>query len=543
MRRCTFCAIVLLTCVTITKAQLLHDVIHVEVDLYPSEIRPLGKTFSVRTVSQELREEFTGIALQGFTDSELLFGLVRFFEDEVWGEWQRLYVVRSATDEAFLAAYRGKHVRNASEFELLFQVDSSSYGLRFLSAGSFDARRDGIDELDREHLRVKRTSDFLIQAPHIRLRTEWRAQPFRGSPVRLNRPSYDYMTLHHTAGFSAKTLADGLEQVRRIQEFHQTGRGWSDIGYQFLMDQEGRLYQGRPFLNDAVPFDQGPTLVQGAHVGGANRGNIGVSLMGCYHPSEGTGCQDKMTSEAIDSLVVMFGFLSERYGVDPDEMRGHRDFNATSCPGENNYQLLPDFRLQVEDLLLHGNKFLGEGTITARLNQSGDVSIDWEFTMDNGIREFIVQRRMEDNRVVEIARGQGAVNGSSTDLPGTGRHRYELLVLGEGGGGMVLSTVEIIVETSITTSILAQSFPNPASSEAVVRYFLQDESGIVRINVYDLTGRIVLEGENQYRESGQWHVATLDTSALSDGVYMYRITVDGFASTVFKASRPLIILQ
>ena len=509
--------------------------------MYPSGIRYLGKTTSVRTVSQTLRDEFTGIALQGFTGSESLSGMVRFFKDGAWGDWQPLYTVRSATDEAFLAAYRGEQVLDASRFELLFQVDSS-YGVKFLSAGTFDARRDGVDELDGGEIKVERSGDFLIRAPQIRLRTEWRAQPFRGTPVRLNRPSYDYMTLHHTAGFSAKTLAEGLEQVRRIQQFHQTGRGWSDIGYQFLMDQAGRLYQGRPFLNDAVPFDQGPTLVQGAHVGGANRGNIGVSLMGCYHPPEGTGCQDKMTATAVDSLVAMFGFLSERYDVSPDRMRGHRDFSATACPGENNYQLLPDFRLQVDDLLVYGNKLLGAGTITAQLNQSGDVTIQWEFTVDNGIQEFIVRRRTEDNSVMEVTRGQGAVSGSSTDLPGVGRHTYELVVRGVDGIGQILSTAEIIVAPG-SVNILSQSYPNPASSEAIVRYFLQDESGIVRIKVYDLTGRIVLEGENQYRESGQWYVATLDTSTLSDGVYMYTIIVDGFSSTVFEASRSLIVLQ
>ena len=532
---------VLLVCATATQAQLLHDVIHAEVALNPSQVTLSGKTASIQLVSQELVTEFTGIALQGFTASDSLSGLVRFFEDAGWGEWHSLYIVRSATDNAFLAAYRGDRVRRASRFKLRFQV-SSSHALEILSAGTFDQRLDDEGGDEQSSPKIDRSGQFVVRPPHIRRRAEWGAQPFRGTPVPLNRPSYDYMTLHHTAGFSATTLQDGLEQVRRIQDFHQNGRGWSDIGYQFLMDQEGRLYQGRPFLNEADPFDQGPRLAQGAHVGGANTGNIGVSLMGCYHPPEGTGCRDKMTSAAIDSLIGTFGFLSERYEVSPDDMRGHRDFSTTACPGDNNYSMLSDFMLKVEDLLLRGSDVLGEGVLIARLNQSGTVGVRWTFSADYGIDEFIVQRREEGDNIVEIFRAKGAVDGRTTDTPGVGEHVYELIVQGKRGTQQQLAIAEISIEPGMT-DILAQSFPNPTSSETTIRYFLESESGIVSVRLFDLTGRMVLAGEDQYRESGEWYVTTLDTSVLSGGVYLYRILVDGFSSTIFKKTRPLVVLR
>ena len=73
-----------------------------------------------------------------------------------------------------------------------------------------------------------------------------------------NMPYYDKMTLHHSAGFSAETLEEGIAQMQAIQLFHQDIRGWSDIGYHFVIDKAGNIYQGRP------------ETVIGAHTGGSN---------------------------------------------------------------------------------------------------------------------------------------------------------------------------------------------------------------------------------------------------------------------------------
>ncbi len=523
-------------------AQLLHDVIHEEIQVETSEITFIGKTTSVQLVSQALQSPFTGIALQGFTTSDSLSGSVRFFHDGVWGAWKPLFIVHSATDEAFLAAYRADQVIDASKFELRFSIDSTDT-IESISAGTFDQRLDDQEEktgyINKE---LEPSEDFVIRAPEIRRRSEWGAETFRGRPVPLNRPNYKYMTLHHTAGFAATTLAEGLEQVYRIQEFHQNGRGWSDIGYQFLMDQQGRLYQGRPFLNEDSPFEDGPQLVQGAHVGGANTGNIGVSLMGCYHPSAGSRCQDMMTLPAIDSLVATFGFISERYKVSPDQMRGHRDFNATSCPGDNNYSMISNFMMQIEDLLLRGSVVLGEGTLTANLDESGTVRLSWGFSADYGITIFKVQRRESEGNVIEVFSGQGATDGTTTDSPNVGPQVYELIAENGSGLRQRLAIAEVVIEPS-STNILAQSFPNPASSQTVVRYYIEEESGIVSVKLFDINGREVISGDDQYRESGQWYVTTLDLSALPGGVYLYRILVDGYSTTSFKATKPLIVLR
>ncbi|MCY4674898.1 MAG: N-acetylmuramoyl-L-alanine amidase [Bacteroidetes bacterium] len=533
--------VVLFALVASAQAQLLHDMIHAEIELNPPEVAVAGKIATTRIVGQELSAPFTGIAMQGFTASDSLSGAVRFFENNTWGPWHPLYIVRSGTDEAFLAAYRGDMVRTASSLELQFQIDSA-HELQILIAGTFDQRLDGQDTPSQQSQKTGQSNDFLITAPHLRRRAEWGAQPFRGTPIALNRPSYNYMTLHHTAGFSARTLVEGLDQVRRIQDFHQNGRGWSDIGYQFLMDQEGRLYQGRPFLNEAVPFDQGPPLAHGAHAGGANTGNIGISLMGCYHPPEGSNCLDQMTEPAVDSLIATFGFLSERYGVSPKNMRGHRDFGSTACPGDNNYRMLPGFILRVEGLLVTGNNLLGRAAMDARVDNEGIVTVKWVFTADFGIAEFIVRRRVGDDSTVRITSGAGAVDGRVIDTPGVGRHVYELWARNESGIEQRLALAGIDVEAAVG-DFLTQSFPNPTSGQTTIRYFLARESGITFIEVFDVTGKRMLTGEKQYREAGEWYVTHLNTSDLPSGVYFYRILVDGFGGTVFEATQSLIVIR
>ena len=152
------------------------------------------------------------------------------------------------------------------------------------------------------------------------------------------------MTLHHAAGWAAKTLDEGKAAVKSIQDFHQDGRGWSDIGYHFLVDMAGNIYQGRP------------ETVLGAHVGGANTGNIGVCILGCYHPPETSiPCFDEMSYNSEQSLIKLYAWISDTYGVEPKLLKGHRDyFGTTSCPGNNVWSMLPKLRSEISLFILYG---------------------------------------------------------------------------------------------------------------------------------------------------------------------------------------------
>ena len=187
-----------------------------------------------------------------------------------------------------------------------------------------------------------------ISAPTIITRSEWGASPLKGNPVA--QPHYRFLTLHHAAGFSASDVDEGKIQVKRIQRLHQEGNGWADIGYHFLIDAAGNIYQGRPYMQD-VSLSQQPPLIVGAHVAGHNTGNIGVCLLGCFHPeTNASTCNDVLTQSVETALVQLFAFLCARYGMVPTNIKGHRDFTSTACPGSNLYPRLPEIRLLVQSL-------------------------------------------------------------------------------------------------------------------------------------------------------------------------------------------------
>jgi len=76
--------------------------------------------------------------------------------------------------------------------------------------------------------------------------------------------------------------------------------------------------------------------------------------MGYCHSPEANSPQT-IPAVALDSLVHYFSFMAETYKINPDNIRGHRDFNSTSCPGDNNYKLLSEIRTRVKNVLLTPN--------------------------------------------------------------------------------------------------------------------------------------------------------------------------------------------
>tara|TARA_B100001123_G_C15297558_1_gene1019796 strand:- start:315 stop:1619 length:1305 start_codon:yes stop_codon:yes gene_type:complete len=220
-----------------------------------------------------------------------------------------------------------------------FTVKSSSR-ITILSFGILDAEDNDIyPEMVPGILRRGLAG---IEKPVVISRDEWNANPPKYNYT--HHPYFNKLTLHHAAGWQAWTMGEGKKQVKAIQEFHQDGRGWNDIGYHFLVDLSGNIYQGRP------------EIVIGAHVGGANTGNIGVCILGCYHPPEtGWPCYDTMTKETENALTYLYAWIADTYAIAPQVLLGHRDyFGTTVCPGDNVWPLLPGMREDIELFIASG---------------------------------------------------------------------------------------------------------------------------------------------------------------------------------------------
>ncbi len=182
---------------------------------------------------------------------------------------------------------------------------------------------------------IRKQSTSNLPKPIIIPRSKWGArQPTHGYS---SHPFFTKLTLHHAAGFSANNIEDGIEQMQAIQDLHQYVRGWSDIGYHFVVDKAGNIYQGRP------------ETVIGAHVLSNNTGNIGVCVLGCYHPPE-VYCGDRLSDATTNSLIELYAWISGEYNYNPNILLGHRDYpnNDTSCPGNTIHEDLSWFRNEIK---------------------------------------------------------------------------------------------------------------------------------------------------------------------------------------------------
>lgn len=184
-------------------------------------------------------------------------------------------------------------------------------------------------------------------------RCEWGADE---SLMTWGAPEYyppQKLTVHHTA--TANGDLDPAATMRAIYRYQAVDRGFGDIGYHYLIDEAGRVYEGRHSGADPyVAHDENGNVVTAAHVGGFNSGNTGVALLGTLTSVEPTG-------SARSSLEQLLRELTSSQRIDPHgasqyvnpvngttktvaNISGHQDWAATECPGGALYALLPAIR-------------------------------------------------------------------------------------------------------------------------------------------------------------------------------------------------------
>lgn len=196
--------------------------------------------------------------------------------------------------------------------------------------------------------------------PSILTRAQWGAdESWAGSPVYATAARY--AIVHHTAGSNTYTREQAPAVVRAIYRYHTQTLGWRDIGYNFLIDRYGTVYEGRRGGLDRP--------VVGAHAAGFNTGSIGVSVMGEFSASA-------PPTVAQDAVADVLAWTLGVHGIDPTgrigvtsggggkfasgteiiipTIVGHRDVNATACPGTAFHGRLPALRTAVAEGLRGG---------------------------------------------------------------------------------------------------------------------------------------------------------------------------------------------
>ncbi|MBQ1098060.1 peptidoglycan recognition protein [Streptomyces sp. b94] len=203
------------------------------------------------------------------------------------------------------------------------------------------------------------------------------------------------VVVHHTAESNTYTCDQAPAVVRGIYAYHVKQLGWKDVGYNFLVDKCGTIYEGRKGGVDKP--------VQGAHAYGFNAETTGISVLGTYTDSA-------PSQAAMTSVARIAAWKLGQYGVNPADtttltagdagtnyfrkswtkgaqlsfpvIHGHRDGYNTQCPGDAFYSQLATIRTwaagPVSGLAL--KSVTGAGLSGTKYYTKADITVNWSAT-------------------------------------------------------------------------------------------------------------------------------------------------------------------
>ena len=278
-----------------------------------------------------------------------------------WGPWQRLPVWDDAGDDdaGIVASGLVRPDLGATRLAARWPAGATDVAAVIIDAGPdpLPTPRGG------GGVGARRVANEKPAQPAVISRREWGAN----EGLRKGHPEFapiSKLVVHHTV--TANNDPDPAQTVRAIYAYHTRSNGWNDIGYNFLVDQQGRVYEGR-FARQYGPGeaptgeDEAGRGVIGAHAKAVNPGTAGVAMLGDYSG----GYQPP--APAVDALVGLLAWKAARHDIDPKgsapftavdgsrrtfpNIAGHRDVGETGCPGGRLYERLPEIRQRVADTI------------------------------------------------------------------------------------------------------------------------------------------------------------------------------------------------
>lgn len=177
----------------------------------------------------------------------------------------------------------------------------------------------------------------------------------------------EHVIIHHSA--TSNNASDYSQVVRDIYSYHTSGKGWDDVGYNFLIAPDGTLYAGR---DGQGKEDDG---IKGAHFCAKNNNTMGVCLIGTYTddvPSDtmlGTLkalLAWKLKKEFLQPYEALFHPKGASNGYELPTIAGHRDGCSTECPGTETYGLLESIRDDVAQILIDCGYQVGVDEIVSK---------------------------------------------------------------------------------------------------------------------------------------------------------------------------------
>ena len=367
------------------------------------------------------------------------------------------------------------------------------------------------------------------EAPAIVPRRGWNAD----EKIRRAGPSFAatlrVAVVHHTAGANGYTAAQAPAIVKAIQLYHVKGNGWNDIGYNFLVDRFGTVYEGR--------YGGIERNVVGAHAEGFNTGSVGVAVLGEYSSLT-------VAAKARSSLAALLAWRLDLAHVDPATTQsfisggnarfgaglpvflrtvsGHRDTGFTDCPGSALYGLLNSIGGEVARIGLP--KLYAPtvtGTVPGLVRFRAKLSAPLPWTVD-----------VYDAAGNAVASAPG--NGANVDwtwdaravLPGSYTYmiRSDQSVLpaqGAIGGAVDISLA--IAGLSVDPETVSPN-GDSISDSTTITYTLNSPANVA-VRVVDALGTQVAAFPKAWKRAGE-HVLRFDPTPLADGIFRIELAAN-----------------
>ena len=370
--------------------------------------------------------------------ADLRLELRRSLDGSVWQPWQTLTPDDAAPDRADPGLSHGELLFGEGRY---LQVRVSQSGAGPDAAPSLESLR--IVAIDtRQGPQVGAAAS--AAAPAIISRAAWGANEAWMNWPPEYAPVLKFI-VHHTA--TSNSYTDAAAAVRSIYYYHAITLNWGDIGYNYLVDREGRIYEGRA----------GGDGVIGGHARPYNSGTVGVALLGDYTTSPVPGA-------AVAALVELLAWKGNLHFVHPLEdgwlrdrvfpnIMGHRDCGATTCPGDRAYALLPQVRSSVYERMRAIPPRLLVGRPAADEPVAGVYRVAWRASPAAAQVTLAVDGQVRGT----VAAAAGQWRWNATQHP-DGPHRLELVARTDLGQATSVEVPVWVDNTPPTGTLLAPRF-------------------------------------------------------------------------------------
>jgi N-acetylmuramoyl-L-alanine amidase len=408
--------------------------------------------------------------------------------------------------------------------------------------------------------RVSRVRAYFVRSPGAATRVRTRIPQLAGKPTIITRaqwganeairrapPSYadnvHFAIVHHTAGSNSYKASQSAAIVRAIELYHVKANGWNDIGYNFLVDKYGQIFEGR--------YGGMTRAVIGAHAMGFNTGSTGVALIGNYDSAAVTPAAKaalvsllawRLDLAHVDPLskVVRISAGNPRYAagkaVTLRAISGHRDTYPTGCPGAKLYALLPAIRAAVAKT---GLPKLYEPTVTGGLG--GPVRFTARLS---SAAAWTVAVRDQDGNQVASGTGDGAAVDWTWDASTAAvDQRYTWTIAAPDTRSATGAIGTQLPPPSLRQVKVAPALVTPngdgRSDTAKLTYRLNTQA-IVTATLLDESNRVVTMLFRQLRSAGA-RSFTWSNVGVPDGLYRISLAARNSAGKQAQTSIPVAV--